>query len=47
MVENNKDRYYVVAFEMAKGQKIKINNESEWNEEFFSRWGVWWGEFIR
>lgn len=39
MVETNKDRYYVVAFEMAKGQKININNESEWNEEFFSRWG--------
>lgn len=39
MVETNKDRYYVVAFEMAKGHKININNESEWNEEFFSRWG--------
>lgn len=39
MVETNKDRYYVVAFEMAKGQKININNENEWNEECFSRWG--------
>ncbi|MEC0091972.1 phosphotransferase enzyme family protein [Paenibacillus macquariensis] len=39
MVETDKDRYYVVAFEMAKGQKININNESEWNEEFFRHWG--------
>ncbi|WP_127531028.1 phosphotransferase enzyme family protein [Paenibacillus kobensis] len=39
MVETNNDRYYVVAFEMAKGKKININHESEWNEEFFGRWG--------